>query len=101
MKMHFLEMEPEGSSSQRLSLDFYSPADWDEALQVTTCKHTKAKWPIGVYNVYHCVLYLAFVWMCCVGNKPQATNTHCWAGKTEPLTNARLLVQGGKHPQHP
>lgn len=98
MKAHVLETEPEESSSQRLSLDFYSPADWDEALQVTTFKYTEAKWPVGVHNVYHCILFLAFVLMCCMGIKPQATNTHHWAGKTGPHMNACLLVRGGKHP---
>lgn len=61
MKAHVLETEPEGPSSQRLSLDFYSPSDRDEALQVITCKYTTAEWPIGVYNVNPCILYLAFV----------------------------------------
>lgn len=31
---HVLEVQPEGPSSQRLSVHFYAPADWDEALQV-------------------------------------------------------------------
>lgn len=34
MKVHLWEAQPEGASSQRLSLHFYAPAGWDEALQV-------------------------------------------------------------------
>lgn len=53
-------------------------------------KCTKAEGPIGVFNVHHCVLYLALV---APNPRPQAhTQPGWWDGAQE------FLVPGGNHP---